>query len=260
VSEGRLAGKRILGVFAHPDDESYTMGGCIARYSAEGCAVTMLTFTRGEAGQIGGGSDATKETLGQVREAELREACRTLGCADVRVVGTPDGGTQNTEEGVQTIVDVIEELKPDLVITMEPGGVTRHPDHIAVSAMTRTAVERTCDKGYPRKLFFTAWPAAAFQAFMKLLADRDIQWISPDDPLYPQGAPDQTIAALVDVMPWIDTKRAALKAHVTQSDEIINWCPEDIFATSMGVESFQRMWPSKTAGEIPAEDLFEGIA
>jgi LmbE family N-acetylglucosaminyl deacetylase len=252
----RLAGRRILGVFAHPDDETYSMAGVAARYVAEGCVVTMLTFTRGEAGQIGGGSDATPETLGAVREAELREACKIFGCTDVRVVGTPDGGTQNDEEGTQAVVDAIEELKPDIVITMEPEGVTSHPDHKAVSAMTREAVKRTCDKGYPRKLFFSAWPNASLLSFMKMLEERDIHWISPDDPLYPRGAPDQSIAAIVDVMPWISTKRSALKAHVTQSDEIINWCPEDIFNSSMGAEAFQRMWPAKTPGEQPEADLF----
>lgn len=259
MSDGRLTGRRVLGVFAHPDDETYTMAGCMARYSAEGATITMLTFTRGEAGQIGGGSDATKETLGAVREAELRAACEIAGCTDVRVVGTPDGATQETDEGVGAIVDVLRELEPDVVITMEPMGITRHPDHIAVSAMVSRAVEQTRDSGYPRKLYLTAFPDAAMQAFVNLLQERGIKWISPDDPLYPQASPDQSVAAIVDVTPWIETKRTALKAHVTQSDEMVSWLPEDLFAFVFGAESFQRPYPPRAPGEAPEEDLFEGI-
>ncbi len=105
-------GGGLLGVFAHPDDEAYSMAGCMARYTDEGIPVTNLCFTRGEAGLIGEGSGATRQTLGAVREAELRAACALVGVNDVRVVGTPDGGTEANEEGVEMIAATIRELQP----------------------------------------------------------------------------------------------------------------------------------------------------
>ncbi|MCA1832539.1 MAG: PIG-L deacetylase family protein [Actinomycetota bacterium] len=259
MGEGALSGRRIVAVYAHPDDESYTFGGCICKYTEEGAEVTVLTFTRGEAGTIGGGSDATPETLGEVRELELEDACKILGASDVRIFGTPDGGTKETEEGVQAIVDVLRELKPDILVTMEPHGVTRHPDHIAVSNMTERAFERARDDGFPKKFYFAAYPAAALNAFNAGLKERGIKWLDPDDPFYPQPADDQSIACVVDVMPWIDRKAAALIAHRTQSDEIINWLPEDMRGLFLGGEAFQRIHPPREKGEPAENDLFTGI-
>lgn len=254
-----MTGRKLLGVFAHPDDETHTVGGCMLRYTGEGATATVLTFTRGEAGQIAKGVDATPERLGEVREAELRAACAILGCDDVRVVGTPDGGTDVTDDGIARIIEVLDEVQPDVVVTMEPHGVTRHPDHIAVHDMTAQAVERVREKGYPQKFYLAAWPEAAFRAFMKMLADRDITWLSPDDPLYPVAAPDQSIAAIVDVGEWAERKLEALKAHATQGDDLLNWVPHDIMIAEARAESFQRVLPPKDRGVEPETDLFAGL-
>jgi LmbE family N-acetylglucosaminyl deacetylase len=259
MGEGALSGKRIIAIYAHPDDESYTFGGCACRYTEEGAEVTVLTFTRGEAGPIGGGVDATRETLGDVREAELREACKILGVSDVRILGTPDSGTKETDECVQAVVDVMRELKPDVVVTMEPQGVTRHPDHIAVSVMTERAFDQVRGEGYPKKFYLAAYPAAALNAFMAGLKKRGIKWLDPDDPYFPQPADDQSIACVVDVVPWIDRKAAALKAHRSQSDEIINWLPDDMHTTFLGGEAFQRVYPPRVPGEPAEDDLFAGL-
>jgi LmbE family N-acetylglucosaminyl deacetylase len=259
MAEGALSGKSMLGVFAHPDDETYSIGGCMARYGEEGVVSTVLSFTRGEAGQIGGGVSATRETLGAVREAELREACRLCSCMDVRFVGTPDSGTKVTEEGIQAIVDVLRELKPEILVSMEPEGITRHPDHIAVSQMTTEAFERVREEGYVKRLFLSAEPTASLKGWMSELERRGLQWISKDDPLYPQPSPDQSIACIVDVTPWLATKAAALKAHVSQSDEIVSWLPEEMYAMTIGAEAFQRVYPPKAKGEIVVTDLFDGL-
>lgn len=259
MAEGALSGKRILGVFAHPDDETYSIGGCMARYAEEGAISTVLSFTRGEAGQIGGGVQATPDTLGAVREAELREACRLCGCTDVRIVGTPDSGTKPTEEGIQAIVDVLQELKPDVLVSMEPEGITRHPDHIAVSQMTVEALSRVRDEGYPARAFLSAEPSASLNAWMSELDRRGLQWISKDDPLYPQPSDDQSIACIVDVAPWVQTKVAALKAHVSQIDEIMAWLPEDMYVMVLGAEAFQRVHPPRAKGEPVTRDLFAGL-
>ena len=259
MAEGALTGKRLLGVFAHPDDEAYSLAGCMKRYAAEGVVSTVLCFTRGEAGQIGGGVDATRETLGAVREAELRAACALVGCTDVRIVGTPDSGTKITEEGIGAIVEILRELKPDVMVSMEPEGVTRHPDHIAVSSMATEAFGRVRDEGYPGRLYLAAEPAASFNAWMHELDTRGIRWISKDDPLYPQPAPDQTIACIVDVSAVLDAKVAALKAHASQSDELVNLLPSDLYVMVLGAESFQRVHPLRAKGEPAENDLFGAL-
>lgn len=250
----------LLGVFAHPDDEAYALAGCMARHADEGIPVTNLCFTRGEAGLIAEGSGATPETLGEVRERELRAACALVGVSDVRVVGTPDGGTEASEEGVEVIATVMRELRPRVVVTMEPQGVTRHPDHIAVSQMTSDAFQRVhgeSDGAFPQRLYYAAIPTSGLTAFTEELQRRGLPGLTaPDDPLAPQPAPDETIAAVIDVTAWYERKLSALRAHLTQTFEMVAWMPEDVLPVFLGTESFQRPFPAWTPGETPEADLF----
>lgn len=251
----------ILGVFAHPDDETYTVGGALARYTDEGISATILCFTRGEAGMIAEGTGATRENLGEVREGELRAACALLGVTDVRIIGTADGGTDATPEGVDTIAETIRELQPHVVVTMEPGGVTRHPDHIAVSAMTSDAFDRVhAETGgdYPRRLYHSAMPASYLEALMG--AARELGFsgtvVDPDDPLSPRPAPDESIDCVVDVSHWVARKVEALRAHATQSAEMISWLPENAHQAVFGAEAFQRPFPTRAPGEDVEQGLF----
>jgi len=255
VTEGGL-----LGVFAHPDDEAYSVAGCMARHTDEGIPAAILCFTRGEAGMIAEGSDATPETLGEVREGELRAACAHIGVDDVRIVGTPDGGTERNEAGIEAIATVMRELRPRVVVTMEPQGVTRHPDHIAVSEMTSDAFARVREESggaFPQRLYYAAIPQSGLAALTEELKKRGFPGLTaPDDPLAPQAAPDETIAALVDVAPYFERKLAALRAHVTQTFEMAAWMPEDLMGQFLGFESFQRPFPPFTPGDPPENDLF----
>ena len=250
----------MLGVFAHPDDEAYSLAGCMARYTDEGIPVTNLCFTRGEAGLIAEGSGATRETLGAVREAELRAACAAVGVTDVRVVGTPDGGTQADDAGVEMIAATMRELRPRVVVTMEPRGVTNHPDHIAVSKMTSDAFERVrgeTDGAFPQRLYYAAISASALAALTAELEKRGLPGLTaPDDPLAPRAAPDDSIATVVDVSPWYERKLAALQAHVTQTFEMVAWMPPDVLPAFLSTESFQRPFPAWTPGEPSEGDLF----
>jgi LmbE family N-acetylglucosaminyl deacetylase len=250
----------LLGVFAHPDDEAYSLAGSLARHTDEGIAAAILCFTRGEAGQITEGSGATRENLGEVREAELRAACRIVGVSDVRIVGTADGGTAANDDGVATIVRTIHELRPRVVVTMEPQGVTGHPDHVAVSQMTTIAFHRAreeSDGAYPDRLYYSALPANAVEAFGAELARRGMgPFTEPDDPLAIRPAPDESIACVVDVSPWLERKAAALRAHLTQSMEVIAWLPEELLPGFLGTEAFQRLNPERPDDEPVESDLF----
>lgn len=108
------AGGRAVGVFAHPDDEVFCAGGTMAQWVADGATVSILTATRGEAGQIRDAALATRRTLGAVREAELRNACGCLGVSDVTVLDYADGTLRDVEreELVSAIHSYLTERDP----------------------------------------------------------------------------------------------------------------------------------------------------
>ena len=132
---------RILGVFAHPDDEAFAAGGTFAKYTAQGAEAMVLSATRGQAGQIRDSHAATRHTLGSVRERELREACAILGVQRVVCHDYMDGGLQAADfDGlVRSVADVIRDFQPDVVITFGEDGAYGHPDHVTISAAATRA-------------------------------------------------------------------------------------------------------------------------
>src|SRR5712691_2375625 len=105
--------KRILGVFAHPDDESFCAGGTLARYVASGAEVMVVSATRGEAGQIRSAGVATRRTLGQVREQELYLACQQLGVQHAVCLDYGDGMLREVDQEILNgeIVENIRSLR-----------------------------------------------------------------------------------------------------------------------------------------------------
>jgi len=134
---------RILGVFAHPDDEVFVAGGTLAKYVARGAEAMVLCATRGQAGQIRDARVATRHTLGSVREQELRQACAILGVQHVSCLDYMDGRLRESdfEALVGSIVDVVREFQPDVVITFGEDGAYGHPDHVTISEATTRAFE-----------------------------------------------------------------------------------------------------------------------
>src|SRR5260370_705372 len=124
---------RILGVFAHADDESFCTGSTLARYVASGAEVMVVSATRGEAGQIRSAGVATRRTLGQVREQELYLACQRLGVQHAVCLDYGDGMLQEVDQDVLIgeIVEIICSFRPDVVITFGPDGGYWHLDRRA---------------------------------------------------------------------------------------------------------------------------------
>ena len=136
---------RILGVFAHPDDEVFCAGGTFAKYAAEGAEVRIVSFTKGDAGQIRDASVATRRTLGRVRPRELELACAELGVQSCQCLDYGDGTLASVDMGVLVAeVDrILGEFEPDVVITFGADGAYGHPDHVAVGeATTKACAER----------------------------------------------------------------------------------------------------------------------
>ncbi len=140
---------RILGAFAHPDDEVFVAGGTLAKAVASGAEARVLSATRGQAGQIRDASVATRRTLGAAREAELRRACGILGVQHVQLLDYVDGGLDATNPDVLVgeIVRTIRTFRPDVVVTFGADGAYGHPDHMAISAAATRACALAGDPG-----------------------------------------------------------------------------------------------------------------
>jgi LmbE family N-acetylglucosaminyl deacetylase len=127
---------RLLGVFAHPDDETLCAGGTLAKYASAGAEVAVVSFTRGGAGQIRDAAVATRTSLPAVRERELEAAGKELGLTRTRCLDHPDGGLAEVDAAIllDQATEQLDEFDPDVVITFGPDGFTGHPDHVAVGA------------------------------------------------------------------------------------------------------------------------------
>ncbi len=140
---------RLLGVFAHPDDETFCAGGTFARYAEQGAEIMVVSATRGQAGQIRDAAAGTRRTIGAVREAELRLACERLGITTARCLEHVDGTLADAgfPALVEEVAEVICEFRPDVVITFGPDGGYGHPDHVTISAVTTAACQRAAGAG-----------------------------------------------------------------------------------------------------------------
>ncbi|MDQ3103756.1 MAG: PIG-L family deacetylase [Actinomycetota bacterium] len=164
---------RLLGVFAHPDDETLCAGGTFAKYASAGAEVRVISLTKGGAGQIRDASAATRSTLPAVRERELDAAGKELGLIETRCLDYLDGGLSEIDS--QVLVELASELisgiEPDVVITFAPDGFSGHPDHTTVGA----AVTAACyDVRSPIeiRLFHCHRPRSRM-----LLGDRLAEWV-----------------------------------------------------------------------------------
>src|SRR5437879_5245521 len=139
----RREGQRLTVVMPHPDDECFGCASTIARYSAEGAAVSLVTMTRGGAGLWNGRAAGDLRSLTDVRALELRDAATELGVDFLEIFDYPDGALERVEEVeavrerfLGDIVRVLRSHRPQVVVTFGPEGAYGHPDHKVVSRMT----------------------------------------------------------------------------------------------------------------------------
>ncbi len=140
-----MAPRRIVGIFAHPDDETSSCAGVFTQSAAQGAHVTVVTATRGEKGALGsGGLVIKREDLPRVREEEQRAVAGMIGVKDVVYLGYIDGEVKDVPllELMGKLMGVMDRLQPDLVITFGPLGVSRHDDHIAIHEAATEAFHR----------------------------------------------------------------------------------------------------------------------
>jgi len=190
----------LLAIFAHPDDETFRPGGMLALLAQRGVNVHVLTLTHGEAGSCGEPPLCTLDELPSVRERELRCACAALGIELPRVLDYPDGHLTEAdpERVIADILAIVRQVRPQVLLSFGPDGLSGHPDHILVGQWAAEAFRRVEGAA---ALYTIAVP----QALATRLGMKQVHPI-----------PDETIALSVDVSSVWETKLAAMRCHATQ--------------------------------------------
>ena len=256
--------RRLAAVFAHPDDDTFGVGGCIALHIDRGLELLVIVATKGEAGMIADPSLATRESLGKVREEEERRSLEALGAkdADLRFYDYPDGGLADAprDELIRKVEEDLAGFVPDVVVTFGPEGVTKHDDHIAIHQATTEAFHRAKDRadGGFQRLLYAAIPQTEIERFQELQRMAGMEPFNPEDPFAPRGVPDETIAIRVDCTSAVPKKVEALRAHRTQAEEI-EAIPEEAHELVFGQEAFVQAWPPREPGDPVQSDLFEQL-
>lgn len=206
---------KVLFIFAHPDDETFSSGGTIARLSQKGVQVKLICATKGEAGTVGDPPICTREELGKVREKELFAAAKILGISQIYFLGFQDGTlhTLPTKKLVDKITPILNKEKPDVVVTFEKMGGSNHPDHKAVSKAVTAAFRAhlpTITKHI--RLYHTAMPRSYLKTYEKLgLSYTAFGKI--------RGVADANITTFVDIKATYRTKITAARCHKTQKKD-----------------------------------------
>ena len=231
----------LLALFAHPDDETFSAAGVMAAAVERGVPVTVISATRGEAGESSIAGLDDPERLGVVRERELREAMRQIGVSDVRWLGYRDSGMagSTSAEHLQAFVRVpveiaaarlvphIRSVRPQVIVTFGAEGLYGHPDHLHMHHVALRAVELAADPAHKDRAIAQPWqtPALYFAAFpreeMLTLFNRPDSPLKslPEDARANLGTPRSEITHTITIEPWRESKRAAIAAHRTQTAE-----------------------------------------
>ena len=229
----------LAAVFAHPDDETFAVGGVIAKYAESGASCHLYSATDGDAGRSSGVVVSSREELAKLRRAELHKAASVLGISTVRMGGHPDGSLLQVDydQLVGEIVDFLREHRPQVVLTFGPEGApTGHRDHKAIS---RAATAAFFLSGLRTSL---AVPQSGAAAHDEPFAPSRLYYVSWDPP--PATAEFQTLAvpltARVDIRTQLGVKREAFLAHTTQRDhakrfEELGLTNDECFALAAGV-------------------------
>ncbi|NIM95249.1 MAG: GlcNAc-PI de-N-acetylase [Anaerolineales bacterium] len=280
-------GKRLLAVFAHPDDESFGPGGTLAMYAKQGVEVHLICATRGEVGNIPESMVGKEGSVAELREAELRCAAFHLGLSGVHFLDYRDSGMPGTEDNhhpralvaapleevAAKIVHYIRLIRPHVIITFDPDGGYGHPDHIAVNRATVEAFDAASDPNrftddlppyQAQKLYFAAFPHTLLRLLIRILPilrqdperfgrNKDINLIEIAGSEYP-------IHARINVSSVAKIKERAAACHASQLDGgiarhgLMGW----FFRLISRHETFMRAHPPAPA-TLREADLFTNV-
>ncbi|HLG72560.1 MAG TPA: PIG-L family deacetylase [Chloroflexota bacterium] len=276
----------LMCVHAHPDDESSSTGGTLAKYAAENVLTSLITATKGEEGEIRDPNLRMMpwETLGMVRQKELTLATGVLKVGFVNFLGYRDSGMAGTEANhhsdafcnadiefaTRLLVLNIRKLRPQVLITYNENGGYGHPDHIMCNRVTQAAFELAADPDFawddgeqpwqPLKLYYIAHSRERQQAAADALKARGLEDLIPGRRNYERlGYSDADITTRIDISDYLQIKRKALLCHKSQITGG-RWerMPDDVMREFYAEETYIR---AISLVDAPAKetDLFAGL-
>lgn len=191
--------KKVLAVFAHPDDESFGPGGTLGLWAEQGAEIHLICATHGEAGQGAG--------LGKVRSGELAAAAKILGIKKVDFLDFKDGGIGNQDlvKLEKIITAKIKMFRPEIILTFDLNGVSGHLDHIAVTSATTQAFRKT---KIAKKLYYFCIP----KVVSDMVGDYFIY--------FPEGKRSNEVDEKIDVSSVWGKRILAMDQHLSQKKDI----------------------------------------
>ena len=222
----------ILSVWAHPDDETYLAGGIMAAATDRGQRVVCVSATSGERG-----TDDPQawppSRLGRVRRWEAAAAMAVLGVSDHRLLGLPDGAlAEHDQHGQALIGGLLDEVRPDTILTFGPDGMTFHPDHIAVS---RWVTEAWRQRGCRGRLLYATSTAEHLDRFGEVYEEWDAYMTDER----PSGVPSAELAVHLVLDDWrLDRKLTALRALASQTGDLMARLDPEVYAQQIAEEAF----------------------
>jgi LmbE family N-acetylglucosaminyl deacetylase len=279
--------KTILAVLAHPDDESFGLGGTLALYASKGYDTYLICATRGEVGTVDEEHLNGFRDIAELRTDELMRAAKNLGLKGVFFLGYRDSGMPGMEENKHPdaqinhpvdevagrVVKYLRELKPDVVLTFDPIGGYKHPDHIHIHKATVFAFERADDPSFhpeagepfkPRALYYQVFPRRVLRLMVRLMPlfgkDPTKFGRNEDVNLKELAEVDFPVHVQVDITSVSHIKQEAGRQHASQGGTQMRrgW---------MGLmtrlfrerEEFMRAYPLVNGRFRRKHDLFDGL-
>ncbi len=284
VGQSAVRKKCLLVVLAHPDDESFGMGGTLALYASQGVEVRLVCATRGEAGEVDEQKLKGFSSIAELRTHELTCAARILGLASVDYLGYRDSGMQGSAENqhlgslfqapleqvFEKIKDLMNKYQPQVIVTFDPSGGYLHPDHVKINRATEKAFFSFFEDGInetshyqPAKLYFHTMPVGLFKYFVKIMPllgidpkhfgkNKDIDLTQIVDREYP-------IHAKINFRQVEQKQERAAACHASQGGiRTANPVLRLLNRLFGKQDTFMRIHPLPVQGEIE-RDLFAGI-
>ncbi len=274
----------LVAIFAHPDDESFGCGGTLARYAWSGARVHLICATGGEEGSTDPEHLEGYASLAERRRAELHCAAQALGLSSVTMLGYRDSGmpgspanrhpealaAQPLDAVTARVTHEIRRLRPQVVITFDPIGGYRHPDHIAIQQAAVAAFHAAGDPArysdglpahQPQKLYFLTFSRRLLRVLVRLMPlfgrdprrfgrNQDIDLAALADIEFP-------VHARIDVLPMLEAREAAGACHISQGGGRVRLLSR-LLSLVGGYETFMRAHPEAPPG-LRERDLFEGV-
>ena len=279
----------LMAVLAHPDDETFGMGGTLAKYANQDIDVYLICATHGEVGEMDAEFLEGFESPAQRREYELRCAAKNLGIKEVIFLNYRDSGMAGSENNshpdslfaadlnkvAEEVVQYIRKIQPTIVLTFDPIGGYRHPDHIKIHEATVKAFQLASDARYTddlnqapyqvKKLYFHSIPKNFLRWMLRLMKlvgkdprkfgkNQDIDLVSIAEVHFPTHA-------IINYSKFAKLRNEASACHSSQGGSKISGGLMGWLQRLMGSKDrFMREFPKPVPGEPIERDLFQGIS